>query len=112
MIVVNEGAFKMWLVTTLSIYITVLLRDSLTKINYYIFSHHDNSFPEIVAFKQLFPKIGSSPGFPLLLLSSVWRLKYVNKREAVLVCSTLRFLSIIFLLVFMFFSWGPRPLKE
>lgn len=31
-----------------------------------------------VALKQLFPKIGSPPSFPLLLLSSVWNQKYVN----------------------------------
>lgn len=69
--------------------------------------------PEIVALKQLFPKIGSPPRFPLLLLSSVWNQKSVNKWEAVLVCSTLQFSGIIPLLVFMFFGWGlkHRPLK-
>lgn len=35
---------------------------SLTK--HCTFPHHANSFPQIVALKQLFPKIGSSPGFP------------------------------------------------
>lgn len=40
------------------------MTDSLTKIDYCSFSHHANSFPEIVALKQLFPKIGSSRGLP------------------------------------------------
>lgn len=87
---------------------TVLLADPLTKLNCCSFSHHAKRFPEIVALKQLFPKIGSSPGFPPLLLPSVWRQKYVNKWEAGLVCSTLRSFSIVFLLVFMFFSWGAE----
>lgn len=71
------------------------------------------SFPEIVALMQLFPKIGSSSGFPLLLplllRFSVWWQKYVNKWEAVLVCSALRLFSIFFFLpVFTFFSWGTE----
>lgn len=69
-------------------HMTVLLTDSLTKIDCCSFSHHAIPFPEIVALKQLFPKIGSPPGLPLLLL---WRQKYVNKWKAVLVRSTLRF---------------------
>lgn len=43
---------------------TVLLTGCLTEIDYSSFSHHANPFPEIVALRQLFPKIGSSPGLP------------------------------------------------
>lgn len=83
----------------------VLLTDSITKIQGCLFSYHTNDFTEIVALKQLFPEIGSSPGFPLPLLSSAWRQKYVNKWTAVLVCPTAWLFSSLCVYIF---SWWAK----
>lgn len=45
--------------------------DSIAKTQSCLFSYRTSHFTEIVALKQLFPKIGSSPGFPRPPLSEI-----------------------------------------